>query len=89
MQQLHNLAKSAGLSDDDYHIMVVHGDATRQIIHNEQQYKCDLLVLGKHGTRITEELLLGSVTNHILAESRSDVLVVTDKRRVEMDLVNE
>jgi hypothetical protein len=34
----------------------------------------------KHGTQVIEELLLGSVTRHVLAESRSDVLVVTGPR---------
>jgi len=35
--------------------------------------------MGKHGTNFAEELLLGSVTMQVLAESRSDVLVVVDK----------
>jgi nucleotide-binding universal stress UspA family protein len=34
-------------------------------------------VLGKHGQSATEELLLGSVTKHVLAEGRSDVLIST------------
>jgi nucleotide-binding universal stress UspA family protein len=37
----------------------------------------DLLVVGKHGKSLTEELLLGSVTQHVLAESPCDVLVAT------------
>lgn len=42
---------------------------------------CDLVVMGKHGTHVTEELLLGSVTKRVLAESHADVLVVVDDRR--------
>ncbi len=42
--------------------------------------KPDLVVMGKHGTHVTEELLLGSVTLDVLAESRCDVLVVVDPR---------
>jgi len=38
---------------------------------------CDLVVLGKHGRSAAEDLLLGSVTKHVLAEGRSDVLVAT------------
>jgi CPA2 family monovalent cation:H+ antiporter-2 len=34
--------------------------------------------MGKHGTHVTEELLLGSVTRRVLAESQADVLVVVD-----------
>ena len=42
----------------------------------EQEYDADLVVVGKHGTHITEELLLGSVTKHVLAEAQGDVLIV-------------
>lgn len=35
----------------------------------------DLVVVGKHGRNIAENLLLGSVTLHLLAESSCDVLV--------------
>ncbi len=31
--------------------------------------------MGKHGENFLEELLLGSVTKHVLAESQGDVLV--------------
>ena len=49
----------------------------------EQEYDADLIVVGKHGTHITEELLLGSVTKHVLAEAQGDVLVVADTRPAE------
>jgi CPA2 family monovalent cation:H+ antiporter-2 len=61
--------------------MVLHGNATRQILSQERHHGCDLVVMGKHGTHVTEDLLLGSVTKRVLAESRSDVLVVPDERR--------
>lgn len=34
----------------------------------EQVYDCDLPLVGKHGAHIAEELLLGGVTKHVLAE---------------------
>ncbi|MBI1989748.1 MAG: universal stress protein, partial [Betaproteobacteria bacterium] len=80
LQRVHGMAKAAELSATDYIALVLHGDATRQIVSQEENYDCDLIVMGKHGTNVTEELLLGSVTKHVLAESRSDVLVVVDKR---------
>ncbi len=79
-QLLHELAESTGLSAGNYSGLVIHGDATRNIIELEERYGCDLIVMGKHGTHVTEELLLGSVTQRVLAESRSDVLIVVDKR---------
>jgi len=81
VQQLRELAELAGLTSGEYSGLVVHGDATRNIMEHEEKYRCDLIVMGKHGTHVTEELLLGSVTKRVLAESLSDVLVVVDKRR--------
>jgi len=40
----------------------------------------DLIVVGKHSSHIGEELLLGRVTKHVLAESQCDVLVMCDPR---------
>jgi nucleotide-binding universal stress UspA family protein len=55
--------------------MVVHGAPTLRILENEQSLDADLIVMGKHGQSTLEELLLGSVTKHVLAYSSSDVLV--------------
>lgn len=77
-RQLHAQAAAAGLQPEDYTAVVLHGDAVREIIIHEERDHCDLIVLGKHGTHVTEELLLGSVTKRVLAESLGDVLVVVD-----------
>jgi len=79
LKQLHETARAAGVAVSDYAAVVLHGDANRQILMEEEERDCDLIVMGKHGTNVTEELLLGSVTKQVLAESRSDVLVVVDK----------
>lgn len=79
--QLHALAAGAGLAPADYSARVIHGgDTAQQIIAMEQEVDADLIVVGKHGTHVTEELLLGSVTKHVLAESQCDVLVIGDPR---------
>ena len=82
-ERLHELAASAGLASGSYLVRVIHGDPSQQIIAMEQEYDADLIVVGKHGTHITEELLLGSVTKHVLAEAQGDVLVVADTRPAE------
>jgi nucleotide-binding universal stress UspA family protein len=56
--------------------VVDHGDATRVILAKEEESGAELVVMGKHGQSIVEELLLGSVTHHVLSQSRCDVLVV-------------
>jgi nucleotide-binding universal stress UspA family protein len=53
----------------------VHGAATLRILEHEQSIDADLIVMGKHGQSALEELLLGSVTQHVLAYSSSDVFV--------------
>lgn len=78
--RLHEAARAAGLAPRDYAGIVLDGDAARQIVLYEGRCGCDLVVMGKHGTHVTEELLLGSVTLDVLAESRCDVLVVVDPR---------
>lgn len=78
LAQLRELAARAGLAEGDFITSVEHGDAVQHILAQEEQSACDLIVMGKHGTHVTEELLLGSVTHRVLAESRADMLVVVD-----------
>lgn len=80
LKRLHDLAAAAGLAPTDYSARVLHGDPAQQIIAMEQEVDADLIVVGKHGSHIAEELLLGSVTKHVLAESQCDVLVICDPR---------
>lgn len=69
-------ADAAGLDIGDYTPLIVHGDPSQAVLDQEQQFDIDLIVMGKHGKGFTEELLLGSVTKHVLDESQCDVLVV-------------
>lgn len=78
VQQLHALAEQAGLAPTDYTGLVLHGHGVREVLQHEARHQCDLIVMGKHGTHVTEELLLGSMTKSVLAESQADVLVVVD-----------
>lgn len=79
-RELLALAQRVGLAPDRFVPLVEHGDAVAHILEREAHAQADLVVMGKHGTHVTEELLLGSVTQRVLAESHSDVLVVVDKR---------
>ena len=71
--QLAALSKAAGMPDARQ--IVVHGDPGWRIAEQEQELECDLIVVGKQGTSALEELLVGSVTKHVLNESQCDVLV--------------
>lgn len=76
-QQLHAFAGRAGLVPGQWDPCIVEGEASMRLVEQEQVLDCDLVVLGKHGQSAAEDLLLGSVTKHVLAEGQSDVLVAT------------
>lgn len=76
-RQLHSLAARARLAPSDWTPCLPRGDASLAIVEHELERACDLIVVGKHGQNMAEELLLGSVTSHVLAESVGDVLVST------------
>lgn len=77
-KQLHRLAKEAALGAEEYFAVVKHGEASQQIVTAEQERDIDLIVIGKRGTHLAEELLLGSVTAHVLGEAQCDVAVIGD-----------
>jgi nucleotide-binding universal stress UspA family protein len=53
---------------------VVAGDPAQCIVQCEQEFDCDLIVIGKPAS-LAEDILLGSVTRHVLEESQSDLLI--------------
>ena len=74
-RQLHALASDAGLAPSQWRPCIAEGEASMRLLEQEQALDADLVVLGKHGQSAAEDLLLGSVTQHVLAEGTSDVLV--------------
>lgn len=75
LRDLHKTAANAGLKEGDYCGVIAHGDAASRILEQVEEQDADLIVVGKHGKGLTEELLLGSTTKHVLAGARCDVLV--------------
>lgn len=75
--QLHALAAAAGLSPADWTPCILNGDPALHIVEQEEAQDCDLVVMGKHGQNMLEELLLGSVTRQVLSGCAGDVLVST------------
>jgi len=75
LAKLHQLAIDAGLNPESVTLLSQRGDPWLNILEQEQEHEINLIVMGKHGTSRFEELLLGSVAKHVLAQSRSDVLI--------------
>ncbi len=74
--RLGELAAASGLPGAGVQLLVGRGDPSRVLLERAQEEGCDLLVVGKRGATLVEELLLGRVTKHVLAEATNDVLVV-------------
>lgn len=70
------LIAASGLPLAAVRTLVLHGDASVHILDQQRLHDSELIVIGKRGQGLFDELLLGSVTQHILAQARSDVLVV-------------
>lgn len=79
-QGLQDLARRAGLRADRWRALTPEaGDAGVQIVQQEQEQDCDLIVVGKHGRHALEDLLLGSTTRRVITEAVGDVLVSTQR----------
>jgi len=63
------------IASSEVRLQVRHGEASRTILEQEQEEDCDLIVMGKHGKGMLEEMLLGSVTKHVIGQAAGDVLV--------------
>lgn len=74
-QKLQALRLQADCPPERCSLVVQHGNPVLRIVQQEQELDCDLIVMGKHGQNALEELLLGSVTKHVLAECQSDILI--------------
>ncbi len=75
MRQLSLLCDEAELPLERVSLRVIPGDPAHHILEQARHYDADLIVIGRHDKEIIEELLLGSVSRHILAEARCDVLM--------------
>jgi nucleotide-binding universal stress UspA family protein len=58
------------------HVEVAEGDPAREIVARAQDTRADLVVMGTHGAKGFERLLLGSVTEKVLRKAPCPVLTV-------------
>src|SRR5690606_15718234 len=64
------LIARAGLPAAALHSLVLYGDPSVQILEHERLQGSELIVIGKRGQNSLEDLLLGSVTKHILSQAQ-------------------
>lgn len=75
MRKLEALCAQAQIPSQGVRLIVIHGSPLPNILDQETIQGCDLIVMGRQGENMLEELMLGSITRHVMAESLCDVLV--------------
>lgn len=73
--QMINFIKKAGVKSKNWHRLIEYGHAPTKLPEMTQNMNPDLIIVGKHGRSRVEELLLGSITLHMLSQASCDVLV--------------
>lgn len=73
---LAELMQRQGLDRGDTRQLVRYGYPGRIITSAAQELDVDLIVMGTHGRSTFEQVMLGSVAEHVLRECRCDVLLV-------------
>ncbi len=76
VERLQALVRASGLPEAQVRVSAVHGYAPHLIVDRARELDAGLIVIGKHGEARLEDLLLGSVALHVLAQAGCDVLVV-------------
>jgi len=72
--RLNQTAKDAGLAAG-WRPLVVNGNAVQKILEQEDEQGVDLIIIGRHGLGVVEELFLGSNARQLLIHAKCDVLI--------------
>jgi nucleotide-binding universal stress UspA family protein len=68
------------LFDKDIHILIKEGSAAEQIIRSAKELSVDMIVMGSHSRKWLAQILMGSVTETVLNQTETPVLVIPTKK---------
>ena len=74
--RLADLVRESGLDADTTSLQVRYGYPGKVVVGTASQLRADLVAIGTRGRSGIEHVLLGSVAEHVLRETRCDVLAV-------------
>lgn len=74
-EEMERVIAAAGPAGDVSRV-ITHGYAPAGLLDRAREFHADLIVAGRRGKSAVEEAFLGSVTQHLLAGAKCDVLVV-------------
>ena len=76
LEEIRRLGAAASGDAERFLPIVERGDVARLLLEHGQAFGADLIVIGKRKRPALEALALGSVTRHLLANAKADVLVL-------------
>jgi len=69
------------LEDESIQTVINEGDIADTILETAKKIQADIIVLGSHSQKWLENILVGSVTEEVLKETRIPVFVIPTKKR--------
>ena len=63
-------------SDLNVKVIIKRGVPLKEILKIEEKEKISVIIIGSHGKTNLEEMLLGSVSEKVIRQSKSPVLVI-------------
>ena len=71
------------LADESIETILEKGETADSILKVAKKLKADIIVLGTHSRKWLENILMGSVTEHVLKHSTLPLFIVPTKKKVE------
>ncbi len=68
------------LGDDTIHTIIKEGDYADSILETAKEIKADIIVIGSHSRRWLENVLMGSITEKVLHDTKIPLLIVPTKK---------
>ena len=68
------------LGNDKIKILVKEGDAAETILETAIELKTDIIVMGSHSRRWLENILMGSITEHVLHHTTIPLFIIPTKK---------
>ena len=81
-QNFLNMSKQH-LGDDSIQTIVVEGEFEESIVGTAKEMNADIIVMGSHGRRGLDKLLLGSVTEQVLHKTDIPLFIIPTKNVVQ------
>ena len=81
-RQIQEIAKRLRKQGLEATALLVHGPTVEIILKEASDLDVDIIVVGSHGRSAVYQLLMGSVSEGILRESRCPVLIVPTRKNV-------